>query len=194
MNKSMVLILGVALLGTPPAWAQGTSSGTSAQPGSISSGSMSDPSMTGSILQSQQPNQYLSSNLTGTTVVSANGDTIGDINDIVIDRSGQIAAVVVGVGGFLGIGEKNVAVPFRALEINQNNSGMTTGSAAQPSSTISNATGRNQIVLKMSKADLQSAPAFQTLDRTYSGTSGSTNSNRGTGNSNQQNMGSGTGR
>ncbi|MBX9760609.1 MAG: PRC-barrel domain-containing protein, partial [Beijerinckiaceae bacterium] len=39
----------------------------------------------------------------------------GDIDDILLDHQGKIIAVVVGVGGFLGIGEKNVAIPFDSL-------------------------------------------------------------------------------
>ncbi len=49
------------------------------------------------------------------SVKNAAGEAIGDINDIRIDSSGKIAAVVMGVGGFLGLGEKNVAVPFEQL-------------------------------------------------------------------------------
>lgn len=44
-------------------------------------------------------------------------DNIGDVNDLIIDEDGSITAAVVGVGGFLGIGEKNVAVPFDELEV-----------------------------------------------------------------------------
>lgn len=52
-------------------------------------------------------------------VYSTAGDDaeeIGNITDIVFDESGQITAVVIGVGGFLGIGEKAVAVDFQSLE------------------------------------------------------------------------------
>ena len=49
---------------------------------------------------------------------SANEDAaeIGTINDLVLSADGDILAVVIGVGGFLGIGEKNVAVDFSELE------------------------------------------------------------------------------
>ena len=43
------------------------------------------------------------------------GEKIGDINNLLVAQNGSIAAVVIGVGGFLGIGEKNVAVPFDSL-------------------------------------------------------------------------------
>ncbi len=48
-------------------------------------------------------------------VVNAANESIGDINDILIDREGKVAAVIVGVGGFLGIGEKDVALPYDQL-------------------------------------------------------------------------------
>ena len=38
--------------------------------------------------------------------------TIGDISDVILDKSGKAAAVIIGVGGFLGMGEHLVSVPF----------------------------------------------------------------------------------
>lgn len=38
------------------------------------------------------------------------GESIGDVNDLVLDESGKVAAVIIGVGGFLGIGEKSVSM------------------------------------------------------------------------------------
>ena len=61
----------------------------------------------------------LGTRLIGQPVYSSAGDDaeeIGNIDDIVFDESGQIKAVVIGVGGFLGIGEKAVAVDFQQLE------------------------------------------------------------------------------
>ncbi|KQN75136.1 PRC-barrel domain-containing protein [Devosia sp. BK] len=61
----------------------------------------------------------LGSRLIGQPVYSSAGDDaeeIGNISDLVFDADGQITAVVIGVGGFLGIGEKSVAVDFKALE------------------------------------------------------------------------------
>ena len=40
---------------------------------------------------------------------------IGEIMDVLVDKSGKISALIVGVGGFLGAGEKDVAVPFDAV-------------------------------------------------------------------------------
>lgn len=61
----------------------------------------------------------LGTRLIGQPVYSSAGDDaeeIGNIDDIVFDENGQIKAVVIAVGGFLGIGEKAVAVDFQQLE------------------------------------------------------------------------------
>lgn len=62
---------------------------------------------------------HLATQIIGESVFNGTGDdaqNIGDINDIVLGTDGKIEAVVVGVGGFLGIGEKDVAVDFAQLE------------------------------------------------------------------------------
>lgn len=41
---------------------------------------------------------------------------IGDIDDVLVDKDGRISALIIGVGGFLGVGEKDVAVPFSAVK------------------------------------------------------------------------------
>ena len=41
---------------------------------------------------------------------------LGDISDLVLNENGSVAAVVIGIGGFLGIGEKQVAVAYSALQ------------------------------------------------------------------------------
>jgi sporulation protein YlmC with PRC-barrel domain len=46
---------------------------------------------------------------------------IGDIDDVLIDKSGKITGLVVGVGGFLGVGEKDVIVPFSAVKTTKKN-------------------------------------------------------------------------
>jgi sporulation protein YlmC with PRC-barrel domain len=42
---------------------------------------------------------------------------IGEIMDVLVDRDGKISTLIVGVGGFLGMGEKDVAVPFNAVQL-----------------------------------------------------------------------------
>ncbi len=50
-------------------------------------------------------------------VYDRDDNKIGDVNDLLLDTNGRVQAVIVGVGGFLGVGEKDVAVPFESLEV-----------------------------------------------------------------------------
>ncbi|MGV8936027.1 MAG: PRC-barrel domain-containing protein [Allorhizobium sp.] len=54
------------------------------------------------------------------TVVAADAnkewDDLGEINDVILSRDGNVKAVVLGIGGFLGIGEKNVAIPMEGVK------------------------------------------------------------------------------
>jgi sporulation protein YlmC with PRC-barrel domain len=55
---------------------------------------------------------WRSSKMAGLNVYNDSNESIGSINDTLMDKSGNIKAVVIGVGGFLGLGEHLVAVPF----------------------------------------------------------------------------------
>ena len=62
---------------------------------------------------------FLATNLIGENVYNGTGtdaEKIGDVNDVVIGSNGQVDSVVVGVGGFLGIGEKNIAMNYADLK------------------------------------------------------------------------------
>jgi sporulation protein YlmC with PRC-barrel domain len=64
---------------------------------------------------------------TGTTVTNfykqnvydPSDNKIGEVSDILIDKQGHITALMIGVGGFLGMGEKDIAVPFTALRASE---------------------------------------------------------------------------
>jgi sporulation protein YlmC with PRC-barrel domain len=59
------------------------------------------------------------SDMIGTKVVNPQGDSLGDIKEVVIDPStGRVAYAVVSFGGFLSVGEKLFAIPFKALKYN----------------------------------------------------------------------------
>lgn len=55
---------------------------------------------------------WRSSKLVGLNVYNENNESVGSINDLLTDKSGNLKAVVIGVGGFLGVGEHLVAVPW----------------------------------------------------------------------------------
>ena len=60
----------------------------------------------------QPANEWLARVFLGQAVLNTTGETVGDINDLVFDRGGRISTVVIGVGGFLGMGEKSVGVAY----------------------------------------------------------------------------------
>ncbi|PDT31331.1 photosystem reaction center subunit H [Rhizobium sp. L9] len=74
----------------------------------------------GTYLTEQAPDQISANTYIGQSVYNANNESIGSINDLIMKKDGGIVAAIVGVGGFLGIGEKDVAVPIEKITIAQN--------------------------------------------------------------------------
>lgn len=66
-------------------------------------------------VSTQQESDWLASSLIGRTVYNQQNEELGDINDVILGEDGQVVAVLIGVGGFLGIGEKDVGVKYSAL-------------------------------------------------------------------------------
>lgn len=60
---------------------------------------------------------WRASQLIGATMTNVIGDSVGTVEDVVIDADGKVVAVMVGVGGFLGLGETSVAIGLRHLSI-----------------------------------------------------------------------------
>ena len=88
---------------------------------------------------------WLATEILGETIYNSTGDdaeSIGEVNDFVLDQNGAIGAVVVGVGGFLGIGQKNVAINWDDLELAQDMD------------------GNNRLVAAMTREQLEAAAEF----------------------------------
>lgn len=69
------------------------------------------------VVSQQTPDQWLASSFKGTDVVGPDQKKIGDVSDVLFDKDGAIQAYVVGVGGFLGIGSKDVALAPSSFEV-----------------------------------------------------------------------------
>jgi len=72
---------------------------------------------TAKVIDQQKPDEWVASRFKGTDVLGADGTKVGSVNDILFDHNGQIKAIVVGVGGFLGIGSKDVALEFNNFQV-----------------------------------------------------------------------------
>jgi sporulation protein YlmC with PRC-barrel domain len=118
---------------------------------------MSDQNQPATFLQQQSANDWRASKLIGANVYGPNNKSIGDVNDVLISDNGQIKGVVVGVGGFLGVGEKDVALPFGALNVTRKPN----------SNTIA------KITVTYTKDELNKAPKFAYYQAAKSETTGS---------------------
>jgi hypothetical protein len=106
---------------------------------------------------SHQAGEMRASKLIGTSVSNDAKERIGDVNEVVLAKDGKVAAIVIGVGGFLGMGEREVAVKFESLRLTQD------------------ANNNTVAVLSATKDSLKAAPEWR-----WSGESGSNTTGKGT--------------
>jgi len=159
MRKQIALLTTVAALAVTPVLAQTTAPQQPATPqAQPSSPSTTSPSTmqapadkSGSVAASgekfvntQTSGQWLASDIMGMNVLGAKDEKIGSVSDLLVDNDGNILAAVVGVGGFLGIGQKNIAITFDTLNISMDQS------------------GDPQAKLTLTKEELENAPEFKT--------------------------------
>jgi PRC-barrel domain len=139
---------------TPPT--SNTPSGTSSTPGasstpsatsntpSTSATSSTPASGSANFVTKQSPDQHLASKFKGTDVIGSNDEKIGDVSDLLFDKENKIVAYIVGVGGFLGIGQKDVAIAPSSFQ---------PAPGKDPSDV--------KLRLSMTKDQLKEAPAFE---------------------------------
>jgi len=132
MKTTLALALMGAALISVPAMAQ-----TAGSTDTTRTNTAAAPAPTGSAspLYEMKAGQWRATKLTGLSVYDPRNEKIGDVNEMIIGRDGRIAAVVVGVGGFLGIGEHNAAIPFDQVQwvdepVNRTVSGNTTATTS----------------------------------------------------------------
>jgi sporulation protein YlmC with PRC-barrel domain len=94
-------------------------------------------------VQVMSANDYI-----GKTVYDQAGNNIGEVNDLIVSGDGNVEAVILGVGGFLGIGEKDVAVNTQAVQMVQDGDNM-------------------RLVVQATKEALEGAPSYDRANRRY---------------------------
>ncbi|WP_454620491.1 PRC-barrel domain-containing protein [Bradyrhizobium cenepequi] len=123
---------------------------------------------------------WRASKMAGLNVYNDSNESIGSINDMLMDKSGNIKGVVIGVGGFLGVGEHLVAVPFEKVKfVNEpiaytgasntggarpstnTGSSTTTGAATSTSSAKPNPWYPDHAVYSATKDELKAMPEFK---------------------------------
>ncbi|XDA99463.1 PRC-barrel domain-containing protein [Sulfitobacter sp. LCG007] len=136
---------------TPPA--DGTMTADAPADGTVQDGMATDTAeaetakpVDGQIIM-QDEDTILANNLIGSNVYSADGEDVGEIDNLIISLDGKVEGVVIGVGGFLGLGEKDVAVEMASL------------------STTTDDMGNIRLVTSATKADFEAAEDFVTTDQ-----------------------------
>ena len=109
MLKRLIITTATAALMTGTAFAQSPTPAPSIQ-GAATLGEKH-------FVTEQKSDQFLASKFKGTDVMGTNNEKIGDVSDILFDKDGKILAYVISVGGFLGIGAKDVALAPMSFQI-----------------------------------------------------------------------------
>jgi len=112
MMKRVLTATALAVALAAPAFAQQPTT----KPDTALQSSANMPANAG-FVQQQSQNEWRGSKLIGASVYGPDDKSIGSIDDVIVDGNGQIKAAVIGVGGFLGVGQKDVAVPFNSLQV-----------------------------------------------------------------------------
>jgi sporulation protein YlmC with PRC-barrel domain len=150
MIKKLMLGTALAALMLTGATAQTPGSSSPSPAPAASSGHQAD------LVTSQKPEQLLASNFKGTDVVGTDDKKIGDVTDILFDKDGKIEAYVVSVGGFLGMGAKEVALAPSAFDVVPDKNG-----------------GVDKLRLSMSQDQLKEAQNFKPYAPPHATTTGS---------------------
>jgi sporulation protein YlmC with PRC-barrel domain len=118
MTKKYMAILAAGTMLATAAIAQTPSTTTPSEPSAApaTTGPV-NPSGKATVVNSQKSDQFLVSSFKGTDVLGPDDKKIGDVTDLLFDKTGNIQAVIVGVGGFLGIGAKDVALTLPSFDV-----------------------------------------------------------------------------
>ncbi|TCU72444.1 sporulation protein YlmC with PRC-barrel domain [Bradyrhizobium sp. R2.2-H] len=98
------------------------------------------PTAAATTISTTATGQWRTSKMDGLKVYNEANENIGTINDLLMDKNGDIKIAVIGVGGFLGVGEHLVAVPYEKLKF-VNEAVAYTGTSAKPGATTTTTTG-----------------------------------------------------
>ena len=118
------------------------------------------PADSAKFISSQSTDQWVFSKFKGTDVLGPDNAHIGNVNDMLFDKNGKILGLIVGVGGFLGIGEKNVAIEMSSFQPVPPDTGSSSGGGSAMTSLSDDPTMTN-LKLTTPKDELKEAGVFQ---------------------------------
>jgi len=173
MIKTLMISAAVSALMVSGALAQADIS----RPPAAKTDAAAAPHDTTKFIPAQGTDQWVFSKFKGTDVLGPDNAHIGNVSDMLFDKNGKILGLIVGVGGFLGIGEKSVAIDMSAFQPVPADTGSSTGASGNTTMASRN-DDPTMVKLKVSwtKEQLKNAPDFAYYKppaRTTSGAGGS---------------------
>ena len=125
---------------TAPPMKDNSSSAMPAKPDKSAAADTNAGTKQAGFVQQQDSSEWRSSKLVGASVYGPDNKSIGSIDDLILDQKGAIKAAVIGVGGFLGVGEHLVAVAFDQIKFVDEPIAYTGASNASPNRPASTTT------------------------------------------------------
>lgn len=172
MQKLFTAALLSAAVISAPAYAQSPQTADRAAPAATTTSSQEKLALKGN---------WRASKLMGLNVYNDANEKLGDINELILDKNGKVAAVVIGVGGFLGMGEHDIAVSMDKLKFVEEpvrtsattkettTKETTTGAASSTTTTTTRAGNANDwtpdhAMMSATKEQLKAMPQFKYSD------------------------------
>lgn len=153
LKRTLLSATAVALMLATPAFAQTAGNPTDSTGGPVTVPPAVERPLTqtpapvaddrGTILLAEKASQIRAEKLIGMKVVNGDGEELGTVSDIVLNKDGTVSGLVLKTGGVLGIGGKFVAISWRD---------------------VGNAIGSDAVSLPVTKDQVEKAPAFKTKD------------------------------
>ena len=117
---------------------------TTPAPDASANATPATPPPSDAVISAQSDNEVSANKLIGMNVYNAQGDKIGTVHDILLDKDGKATGVVLSVGGLLGVGAKSVGLTWKEIDVKPE---------------------QQQVQVSYTKDQLEAAPDFKTSDQ-----------------------------
>jgi len=138
---------------TPPASNSGTTdmnnpaqppAGDQSAPAPAAAATPANPPPSDAVISAQSDSEVRADQIIGMTVYNAEGDKVGTVHDILLDKEGKATGVVLSVGGVLGVGAKSVGLTWKEIDVKPE---------------------QQQVQISYTKDQLEAAPDFKTTEQ-----------------------------
>ena len=157
--------------------------------------------MAGTALAQSSKGEWRASKLVGVNVYNDSNEKLGSIDELIMNKQGKVDKVIIGVGGFLGVGQRDIAVNFDQLKFTDQPVPSTTASTSTPAPSISSSStttapsstvGSSSVssrttadewypdhaVMSATKDQLKSMPEFKYTESTLGSSSSNSTTNK----------------